>query len=78
MNPNKPITKLEYAALQYLKAIEKDYDDDQLADEAIKEVIDNLKDAAMFWAQGYCIEQEEAKEKDVVRITVDGPRTIIG
>jgi hypothetical protein len=44
------MTKLEHAALEYLKALEG-YGSNKVVDEAI----DNLKETAMLWAQGYII-----------------------
>ena|ERR1017187_6389889 len=63
------MTKLEHAALEYLKALEGDEDQ---PDEMLDKAVDDLKAVATLWAQGYCIKQQEEKER--VRVLLEAKR----
>lgn len=62
------MTKLEHAAIQYLKALESDEPDEHVAEAAVSKAVEDMKSAGILWAQGYIIQQaEEAhnrKQKD--------------
>jgi hypothetical protein len=64
------MTKLEHVALEYLKALEGD---EGQPDEVLDKATDDLKEAALLWAQGYAIKQKEEKHR--VKALLEETRT---